>query len=160
MLLLPLLTLGVAHGAAAQAPGYQQLNPRAVRAEYLAEVLERVNDLMADWGDSWAGDRPDELLDTYWEDAVLIPPNHVPLRGHEEMTAYFAEALPVQGHVEAFMLDFDASGTMAQVYGNYTLGIQQGEEAGVQKRGPMITVYLRRGRTWKIRSQAFLSGDR
>ncbi len=47
---------------------------------------------------------------------------------------------------------------MAQVYGNYMLGIQQGEEAGTQKRGPMVTVYVRRGRTWRIRSQVFV-GD-
>ena len=43
----------------------------------------------------------------------------------------------------------------AQVFGNYMLSIQQGAEAGTQKTGPLITVYLRRGRRWKIRSQVF-----
>jgi len=142
--------------ATAQAPGYQQLNPGSVRAEYLAEVLDRVNDLMAEWGDAWAGDRVDDLVEQYWEDAVLIPPDHVPVRGAEEIRAYFAEVLPSHGHIEAFMLDFDASATMSQVYGNYMLGIQQGEQAGTQKSGPMVTVYLRRGRTWRIRSQVFV----
>jgi hypothetical protein len=36
------------------------------------------------------------------------------------------------------------------------LGIQQGEEAGTQKTGPLITVYVQRGRRWRIRSQIFM----
>ena len=57
------------------------------------------------------------------------------------------------------MLDFDASGGMAQVFGNYMLMIQGGEQAGVMKQGPMMTIYLLRGRTWKIRSQVFMPGS-
>jgi ketosteroid isomerase-like protein len=140
----------------AQAPGYPQLDPRSVRAEYLAEVLDRVNELAAAWGSAWAEDRPVDVLDQFWEDAVLVPPDHVPLRGHEEIRAYLESALPLHGHMEAFMLDFDASSTMAQVYGNYLLGIQRGPEAGTTKSGPMLTVYIRRGRSWKIRSQFFI----
>jgi len=60
--------------AAGQAPGYQQIDPGSIRAEYTAEVLDRINDLLADWGDAWAGDRPEELSDLDWEDAILIPP--------------------------------------------------------------------------------------
>jgi ketosteroid isomerase-like protein len=142
-----------------QAPGYPQLNPGAVRAEYLAEVLDRINELLADWGDTWSRDLPDELADLYHESAVLIPPNGPVVRGRSAIRDYFVDALPEHGHIEAFMLDFDASGEMSQVFGNYMLGIQQGAEAGTQKSGPMITVYVRRGRTWLIRSQIFLSAD-
>ena len=53
------------------------------------------------------------------------------------------------------MLDFDASGEMSQVYGNYMLDAQGGDGA---RRGPMLTVYVRRNRTWLIRSQIFLRG--
>lgn len=141
---------------AAQAPGYPQLNPGAVRAEYLAEVLERVNELLADWGTSWSSDRPDELAGLYTENAVLIPPDGPLVRGRSAIQEYFEEVLPDHGHIEAFMLDFDASGEMSQVFGNYMLGIQQGDEAGSQKSGPMITIYVRRSRTWLIRSQIFM----
>lgn len=152
---LSLIAAGAVQG---QAPGYQQLNPGSVRAEYTAEVLDRINEHLADWGDAWANDRTEELTELYWEDAILIPPGGLPLRGIEAIRDYFDESLPLHGHIEAFMLDFDASGGMSQVFGNYTLGHQAGALAGRQTSGPMITVYVRRGRTWRIRSQVFLPG--
>ena len=48
---------------------------------------------------------------------------------------------------------------MAQVFGNYMLTLQGGEAAGRLVQGPMMTIYLLRGRTWKIRSQVFLPGS-
>lgn len=141
---------------AAQAPGYQQIDLREVMAEYKAEVLTNVNRHLAEWGDAWSNDRPGDLADLYWEDAFLIAPNGTQIRGREAIRAYFESELPDHGQIEAFMLDFDASGGMAQVFGNYMLGIQRGEGAGSQRRGPMITIYLLRGRTWRIRSQIFL----
>jgi ketosteroid isomerase-like protein len=143
----------------AQAPGYPQLNPGAVKAEYLAEVLDRVNELLAEWGDSWSGDRADDLAELYAENAVLIPPDGPLVRGRTAIRDYFGDVLADHGHIEAFMLDFDASGEMSQVFGNYMLGIQQGDGAGTQKSGPMITVYVRSGRTWLIRSQIFMPAD-
>jgi ketosteroid isomerase-like protein len=147
-----------ASGLRAQAPGYQRLNPASVRAEYTAEVLDRINELLAEWGNAWATDRVDDLAELYWEDAMLLPPGRIPIRGRASIREYFVEVLPDHGHIEAFMLDFDASGGMSQVFGNFMLGIQHGEEAGTQKSGPLITVYMRRGRTWKIRSQVFVEG--
>ena len=145
-----------AAGASAQAPGYQQIDIRSIRAEYTAEVLDRINDILLEWGEAWANDRPAELAEYYWEDALLIPPEGGLRRGREEITAYFEEVLGTHGAVEAFMLDFDASGGMSQVFGNYMLQIQQGPEAGTRKSGPLITVYVQRGRSWRIRSQVFL----
>lgn len=157
LLAFPLaLALVCGDGLEAQAPGYQQLDPRSVRAEYTAEVLDRINDHLADWGDAWANDRVEELTELYWEDAVMITPAGKTLRGRNEIRSYFQVSLEEHGHIEAFMLDFDASGGMSQVFGNYMLGIQRGEGAGTQQTGPMLTVYQMRGRTWKIRSQVFL----
>jgi ketosteroid isomerase-like protein len=143
-------------GAHGQAPGYQRLDPGSVRAEYLAEVLTRINEHIADWGSAWANDRVEELTALYWEDAVLIPPDRFPLRGRDQIRGYFAEVTPAHGTVEAFMLEFDASGGMSQVYGNYAIDIEEGEGAGTQLRGPVLTVYTMRGRTWRIRSQVFI----
>lgn len=153
-----LVTASSAAAVDGQAPGYQQIDIGSIRAEYVSEVLDRINDLLLEWGETWATDQVEELTDLYWEDALLIPPEGGLRRGHGEIQAYFEEVLPLHGHIEAFMLDFDASGGMSQVFGNYMLGIQQGEDAGTQRRGPMITVYVQRGRQWKIRSQVFLPG--
>ena len=136
--------------AAAQAPGYQQLDTRQIMAEYHAEVLDGVNRVMDRWGRAWAADDVDRVADLYWENASLIPPEGPPRRGVDGIRAYLEEAMPRQGRVEAFMLDFDASGGMAVVSGNYTLDVNGG-----QTRGSLTTVYVQRGRTWKIRAQVF-----
>ncbi len=151
-----LLILCLPTDVAAQAPGYQQIDVGSIRAEYTAEVLDRINDLLFEWGSAWAEDRPGDLAEYYWEDALFIPPEGGLRRGRHEIRAYFDEALGTHGAVEAFMLDFDASGGMSQVFGNYMLQIQQGPRAGSRLNGPLITVYVQRGRTWRIRSQVFL----
>ena len=138
-------------GVAAQAPGYPSVPVGEVRAEYVAEVIIQVNSVLADWGEHWGSDEVDDLVDMYWEDALFIAPDGGLRRGHEELRAYFTEALPGMGGVEAFMLDFDASGGMSQVFGNYMLTVD-----GEQLSGPMLTVYVRRGRNWRIRSQVFM----
>ncbi|MBT8488539.1 MAG: SgcJ/EcaC family oxidoreductase [Gemmatimonadetes bacterium] len=140
----------------AQAPGYQQIDVGAIRAEYNAEVLTQINAHLADWGEAWANDKAEALADLYWEDALLVTPDGLQRRGEGEIREYFETRLSEHGTVEAFMLDFDASGGMAQVFGNYMLVLQGGESAGRLVQGPMMTVYLLRGRTWKIRSQIFL----
>lgn len=147
---------GLAGTASAQAPGYPPIDPRSVRAEYTAEVLDRINDIVADWGDAWSTDDVDELIDQYWEDATLIPPGRAPLRGTEQIRGYFEEVVGRHGYVEAFMTDFDASGGMAMISGNYMIGIQQGPRAGSQEAGPLVTIYMQRGRRWRIRAQVFL----
>lgn len=136
--------------ASAQAPGYEQVDTRSIMAAYHAEVIERVNRVMGSWGSAWGRDDVDGVADLYWESAVLIPPGDTPLRGQEAIRGYLTLTLPTQGRIEAFMLDFDASGGMAVVYGNYLLEVD-----GIQRTGPLVTVFLQRGRTWKIRSQVF-----
>lgn len=146
--------LAAALPATAQVPGYQQLDNRQIFAEFHAEVLTSINDLMARWGDAWAEDRIDELMDLYWENAVLVPPQGAPpARGQRAIRTWLEENLGDMGGMEAFMLDFDASGGMATVFGNYLL--QRDGNAATLSTGPVVTVYLLRGRTWKIRSQMF-----
>jgi uncharacterized protein (TIGR02246 family) len=129
------------------------LDTRSIMAEYHAEVIEQVNRVMERWGAAWSRDDVDRVVDEYWENAVLILPESIPSRGRDAIRDQLTRTLPVTGRAEAFMLDFDASGGMAVVYGNYML---EGE-AGTQRSGPLITVYMQRGRSWKIRSQVFVA---
>lgn len=122
--------------------------------EYRTEVLQQVNKVMERWGSAWGRDDVDKVADLYWENAVLILPGSPPFRGRDAIRTYLEQALPQQtGKVEAFMLDFDASGGMAVVYGNYMF-----TENGEERSGPLVTVYMRQGRTWKIRTQVFSEG--
>lgn len=153
-----MVTLAEPRAISAQTPGYQQIDIGSIRAEYVSEVLDRINDLLADWGGAWAEDEIDALADLYWEEALLIPPGDQLRRGREEIREYFTEVLADHGYIEAFMLDFDASGGMSQVFGNYQLTFQAGDGAGTTESGTLITVYMLRGRQWKIRSQVFMPG--
>lgn len=137
--------------ASAQAPGYPPVDTRGIMAEYHAEVLDQINKVMDKWGKAWASDDVDDVVDLYWDNAEIITPDASAIRGRDEIRAYLETVLPEQGQMEAFMLDFDASGGMAMIYGNY-----QVTQDGTEQRGPIVTVYSSRGRTWKIRSQVFV----
>jgi len=150
LLALGTIPLGLAE-VAAQAPGYPSVPIGEVRAQYVAEVLTRINEVLYDWGTSWAGDELDELVEMYWEDALMMAPDGSQKRGHADLRMYFDSMLPRMGDAEAFMLDFDASGQMAQVIGSCLLEID-----GTQTSGPMLTVYVQRNRRWKIRTQVFM----
>lgn len=149
-----LVAAAAASPLAAQAPGYQQIDTRQIMAEYNAEVLDGVNKLMSRWSEAWARDEVEEVADLYWDNASFLAPDRPPLRGRDAIQGYLEEVLPRQGRVEAFMLDFDASGGMAVVSGNYAV-----DTGGTQQRGALTTVYLRRGRTWKIRAQIFTPSE-
>ncbi len=153
--LAALALLSVPVTGSGQAPGYQQIDIGTLRAEYNAEVLDRINEVLYDWSLSWSTDDIDALVESYWPDAVLIPHDGSPLKGQTAIHEYFARVVPTHGQVEAFMLDFDASGGMATVYGNYMIQIQQGAQMGTMLSGPVVTVYMRRGRHWRIRTQVF-----
>jgi uncharacterized protein (TIGR02246 family) len=118
-------------------------------------VLDRINEVLYDWSLAWSTDDLAPLIESYWPDAVLIPHDGSPLRGQTAIGEYFTEVMPTYGQVEAFMLDFDASGGMATVFGNYMIQVQQGELRGNTLSGPVVTVYMRRGRDWRIRTQVF-----
>lgn len=142
--------------AVAQVPGYQQLDTRQIIAEYHAEVIAQLNALMADWGRAWAADDLESLGALYTDNAVLLPPGGEPLRGREALLGYLASILPRLGRAEAFMLDFDASGGMATIYGNYLIELQTGGQAGRTATGSLVTVYKQQGRKWRIRAQVFV----
>lgn len=150
--LLALALLAAPIRIAGQAPGAPQVDPRAALAEYHAEVIWQVNRVLTEWAKAWEEDRLEQTAGFYWENAVLILPGQIPLRGRDDIRKALSELLPDVGRVEPFMLDFDASGGMAVVYGNFRL-----EEAGAAQAGPLVTVFLQRGRTWKIRSQVFVA---
>ena len=120
----------------AQAPGGWMPSSRSIRAEYYAEVLNHVNAIAADWATAWSNDNVDDL---YADNAVVIPEEGASLRTREEIRSYFEEYVKTTGHVESFMLDFDASGEIAMVYGNWRARMTSGPDAGQEVRGPMVT---------------------
>ncbi|MHA1908916.1 MAG: nuclear transport factor 2 family protein [Candidatus Thorarchaeota archaeon] len=55
---------------------------------------EELVEFLNDWLDTWTGNRPEELIDIYSEDALYQDPaNPGGLRGHKEILPYFKQLL-------------------------------------------------------------------
>lgn len=139
--------------AAGQAPGYSGPDARQLRAEFRAEMLGQVHEVLGHWGTVWSRDELEELADMYAEDAVVFPPRGDPVRGREAIRSWLASVLPDHHGADAFLQDFAASGQMAAVQTTYRIALGNG--TGRELTGVMFIVFLQQGRTWRIRSQVF-----
>jgi ketosteroid isomerase-like protein len=125
-------------------------------AEYYGEVTERLTELFSAWRSAWAGDRLDELAELYHEEGVLTLPGSDPLWTREGIRQGLEGLLPISGEIQASVLDFDASGRMAYVWGAFSLQILEPDGRTRTVEGSHITVCMRMGRTWVIRSQTLI----
>lgn len=151
--LASLLLVLLAAPAAAQAPGYNGPDARQIRAEYRATVIGEINEVLEQWSTAWSEDDFPTLEEMYTDDAVVFPPVGPPIRGPEAIQGWLQDVLPAQGTADAFLQDFEAAGNMAAVQTNYRILVTDGPTSEVT--GTLFTVFLRRGRSWRIRSQVF-----
>lgn len=137
----------------AQAPGYNGPDARQIRAEYRAQVIGEINEVLDDWTTAWSSDDLATLGEMYTDEAVVFPPTGPPLSGPEAIRGWLGDVLPGQGTAEAFLQDFEAAGSMAAVQSNYRIYVSDGPASEVS--GTLFTVFLQQGRSWRIRSQVF-----
>ena len=135
-------------------PGGDGYSAAANRAEFYADVLLHTNELLTQWRQAWADDKLDEVLDLYTEDATFIFTDDPPVRGREAIREKLVSLLQQTGEVQAAYSDFDASGRMGLVSGLMTFQMQDANSLETVT-GIHLTVLIRRGRDWKIRSQLF-----
>lgn len=136
------------------APGGDGFSAAANRAEYYADVMQHTNDLMTEWRRAWAEDEIDALLDLYTEDATFIFAEEAPVRGREAIREKLDSLLRQSGELQASLSDFDASGRMGLISGLLTFQMRDRGRLDTAT-GIHMTVLIRRGRKWGIRSQMF-----
>lgn len=151
--LLPCLLAVVPASGAAQAPGYRGPDARQIRAEYRAQVITEINEVLDRWSTAWSQDDVTALEEIYLEEAVVFPPRGPSVQGPEAIRGWLEGLLPTHGVAEAFLQDFEAAGSMAAVQTNYRIGVSDGPVDEVS--GTLFTVFLQQGRSWRIRSQVF-----
>lgn len=157
---LLLLTLLPAAGSAQTgAPGGDGTSASTFRAEYFADVVPRVNEVMDRWSRAWSADDVPALAALYTDDAVLLPLDGAAVVGRDAVAAHFSASLPDAGAMEAFMQSFDASGGMALVYGTFLADLGPRSGVGTSVPGELVTVFARRGREWYIRAQTLRVRD-
>jgi ketosteroid isomerase-like protein len=126
-------------------------------AEYRSYALAGVTEAIEKWESAWVAGDLEELGKLYTEDAVLSPPGGGFLaRTAVEIEEYLGEMVTNTERFSADVLDFEVDDRMALVLGRFERRPQStdGVYAGTQ-RGVFMTVYMKDGATWKIRSQLF-----
>ncbi len=154
---LVLISSVAATPAASQAgvPGPGITSNQRHMTDFLNEVNQRVTELTRRWRGAWVRDEIEDLVDLYTEDAVLTLAQGEPIRGHRRLKQYFEENLAMLGGAQLSEADFHASGRMAFVSGPFSYLVQGENGSGWQVTGTHVTVFLREGRDWRIRSQIF-----
>ena len=137
------------------APGGDGRGAGAFLAEYYADVITEMGEAMTEWRAAWRADDLEETVNSYWEEAQVLFPERPPIIGHSAITAFYAELLPKVGEVQTSMIDFDASGRMAFVSGPFFYEVPSRNGSPDRIEGTHVTVLLRKGRDWRIRSQIF-----
>ncbi len=133
-------------------PGSDGFSAASNRAEYYADVMLHTNALLGEWRGAWAADDLEKLLELYTEDANFIFNQDDPVRGRDAIREKLTSLLEESGEVQASFTDFDASGRMGVITGLLTFQIRNGRVSRTLT-GIHMTVLIRRGRDWGIRSQ-------
>ena len=137
------------------APGGDGRGAGAFLAEYYAEVIQRVGETMTAWRLAVREDDIGGSVDSYWEDAQLLFPDRAPIVGKTAIESFYAEFLPTIGELQTSMIDFDASGRMGFVAGPFYYEVPVAGGTPQRIEGTHVTVLIRRGRDWRIRTQIF-----
>lgn len=147
----PLLGQSASPGA----PGGDGRGAGAFLAEYYADVILNMGDAMAEWRTAWRNDDMSGTLDSYWDNAQILFPARSPIVGREAVGNFYAGLLPSVGEIQTSMVDFDASGRMAFVSGPFYYEVPQATGTPERIEGSHVTVLIRKGRDWRIRTQVF-----
>jgi uncharacterized protein (TIGR02246 family) len=136
-------------------PGAPPIDWERESAEYRVEVLKAYNDLMTEWRHAWEGADARRAADFYAETAVLVVPDSAPIQGKQRIQEYFVNALPKVLEIRTGLSDFVASDRLA--YALSPVWYREKNTSGAERAftGTCMTVLVREGRRWKIRSQIF-----
>lgn len=101
--------------------------------------------------------KPDSALAFMWEDAVLQPPGHAQIQGHDAIRAFLAptilQATPADSAPPRpdFPVHVSASGDLAVEWGPGTIMVKGADGPPTIVRFKFVTVWERRDGVWKVR---------
>lgn len=141
--------------AAQVVPGAPATDWDRQRHEYTADVLRAFNKVMEEWRAAWQTGDVEEIVALYDESALLFVGDSAPLQGRAALQMYFAQTLPLNVEIRSGLSDFVASERLAYALGPlYVVNrIEPGAQNTRQSTGTLVTILVREGKRWKIRSQ-------
>jgi len=147
-LLMPLTALD-----AQLIPGGQPVDVGRLRGEFYDQMVEMVNEVMGSWQEAWRQAGAVPVQDSYFQDATLLQPGGLPLKGREEIEAFSEAALPVTSGFRTGMQDLEACEGFAYLSGYYAMDPKTANRG--PNNGRHFTVIQQDGRRWRIRTQLF-----
>lgn len=152
LLLALLLPSGVL--SAQLMPGGRTVDVGRLRGDFYSQMTSKVKEVMDSWEETWrkVGEAP--LQELYSEEATLLQPGGLPIRGRDELQAFAEMAFPQTSGVRTGMQELDACEGMAYISGSYAI------DPVIADRGPStgrhFTIIQQEGDDWLIRTQFFL----
>lgn len=140
-------------GVAAQIPGGRSVNFDRERAAFRATILKQIRPLMDSWQGAWRGDVGPTIESFYAPDAVVEVQDSM-MCGSQTLADFAGAARRNVAGLAPSMLDFDASETLAYVYGAWDATSAGG---GERATGRVVTILRKSAGEWVIRSQIFSS---
>lgn len=133
-------------------PGAPQPDWDRARHEYTAGVLRSYNDVMGKWRAAWLEGDVAAVMELYDEGAVLMVDDSVPREGRAAIELYVRSILPRTRELRTGLSDFVASERLAYALAPIYIEVAEGTAVRAYS-GSAVTILVRDGRRWKIRSQ-------
>lgn len=135
-------------------PGAPTTDWHRERQEFTADVLKAYDRMMTEWRMAWQKGDLAAVTEFYLDDALLFVGDTVPLQGKSKFAAQLQRMVPLTVELRTGLSDFVASDRLAYALGPFYWEVR--ESAGARSRvvtGTHVTILVREGRRWKIRSQ-------
>jgi uncharacterized protein (TIGR02246 family) len=155
--LLPLilfLTLPTRPAHAQIVPGAPTTDWNRERQEFTADVLRAYDRMITEWRAAWQKGDPKAVAEFYLDDALFFVGDTVPLQGKASVMQQLQRMVPGTVELRTGLSDFVASDRLAYALGPFYWEVK--DSAGTTTRvvtGTVVTIVVRDGRRWKIRSQ-------
>ena len=156
--LLPLLAVLTVSSRDLQAqivPGAPTMDWQRERQEFTAEVLKAYDRTITEWRNAWQKGDVAAVADFYLDDALLFVGDTIPLQGKTNFIKQLQRMVPQTVELRTGLSDFVASDRLAYALGPFYWEIKESAGATTTRvvTGTVVTIMVRDGRRWKIRSQ-------
>lgn len=135
-------------------PGAPVTDWHRERQEFTADVLRAYDRMITEWRQAWQKGDVAAVSQFYLDDALLFVGDSLPLHGKTKFTPQLERMVPLTVELRTGLSDFVASDRLAYALGPFYWEVR--ESAGATSRvitGTHVTILVREGRRWKIRSQ-------
>jgi ketosteroid isomerase-like protein len=153
--LLGAVVAGAASPARAQhVPGVPATDWNRARADYTASVLRDYTGVINQWRETLDAGDGRSAAAHYAVGAILMVPGTPAIQGRDSIQAYLDRTAPAILEIRTGLTDFVASDHLAYATGPLMLTYREGATGPVHTvTGQHVTVLVREGRRWRIRSQ-------